>query len=156
MQVIIKKNNRLVKLGEGRIYSKSQLKLNELNGLDANLTAGNVPVNGIQQAQMKAKQLMNQNAGVTSASADAGKLDGQNDTQGGEGVELRVPVNATGPQLAQAQRMVKDQGSDDAQITFTKPQTSTSNGLGESKIVEMRKNSIPFSKKELSSFLNSL
>ena len=156
MQVIIKKNNRLVKLGEGRIYSKSQLKLNELNGIDANLTAGNVPVNGIQQAQMRAKQLMNQNAGVTSASADAGKLDGQNDTQGGEGVELRVPVNATGPQLAQAQRMVKDQGSDDAQITFTKPQTSTSNGLGESKIDEMRRNSIPFSKKELSSFLNSL
>ena len=156
MQVIVKKNNKLVKLGEGRIYSKSQLKLNELNGLDANLTAGNVPVNGIQQAQMKAKQLMNQNAGVTSASADAGKLDGQNDTQGGEGVELRVPVNATGPQLAQAQRMVKDQGSDDAQITFTKPQSSTSNGLGESKIVEMRRNSIPFSKKELSSFLNSL
>jgi hypothetical protein len=156
MQVIIKKNNKLVKLGEGRIYSKSQLKLNELNCLDANLTAGNVPVNGIQQAQMKAKQLMNQNAGVTSASADAGKLDGQNDTQGGEGVELRVPVNATGPQLAQAQRMVKDQGSDDAQITFTKPQSSTSNGLGESKIVEMRRNSIPFSKKELSSFLNSL
>lgn len=150
MQVIIKKNNRLVKLGEGRIYSKSQLKLNEL---DANIGMAN----GIQQAQMKAKQLMNRNAGVTSASADAGKLDGQNDTQGGEGVELRVPVNATGPQLAQAQRMVKDQGSDDAQITFTKPQTSaTDNGLGESKIIEMRKNSIPFSKKELSSFLKSL
>ncbi len=67
MQVIIKKNNKLVKLGEGRIYSKSQLKLNELNGLDANLTAGNVPVNGIQQAQIRAKQLMNKNAGVTSA-----------------------------------------------------------------------------------------
>jgi hypothetical protein len=152
MQILVKKNNKLVKLGEGRIYSKSQLKLNELNGLDANIGTAN----GIQQAQMKAKQLMNQNAGVTSASADAGKLDGQNDTQGGEGVELRVPVNATGPQLAQAQRMVKDQGSDDAQITFTKPQSSTSNGLGESKIVEMRRNSIPFSKKELSSFLNSL
>ena len=155
MQIIVKKNNKLVKLGEGRIYSKSQLKLNELNGLDANIGTAN----GIQQAQMKAKQLMNQNAGVTSASADAGKLDGQNDTQGGEGVELRVPVNATGPQLAQAQRMVKDQGSDDAQITFTKPQSPSSsmnNGLGESKIMEMRKNSIPFTKKELSSFLNSI
>ena len=152
MQVIIKKNNKLVKLGEGRIYSKSQLKLNELNGLDANIGTAN----GIQQAQMKAKQLMNQNAGVTSASADAGKIDGQNDRQSGEGIELKVPVNANGNQLAQAQRMVKDQGADDAQITFTKPQTSTTNGLGESKIVEMRRNSIPFSKKELSSFLNSL
>ena len=73
--ITVKKNNKLVKLGEGRIYSKSQLKLNELNGLDANIGTAN----GIQQAQMKAKQLMNQNAGVTSASADAGKIDGQND-----------------------------------------------------------------------------
>ncbi len=152
MQVLIKKNNRLVKLGEGRIYSKSELKLNEANGLDANIGQAN----GIQQAQMKAKQLMNQNAGVTSASADAGKLDGQKDTQGGEGIELKVPVNANGQQLAQAQRMVKDQGTDDAQITFTKPQSSSSFGTNESKIVEMRKNSIPFTKKELSSFLNSL
>lgn len=152
MQVLVKKGDKLLKLGEGRIYSKSDLKLNEANGLDANIGQAN----GIQQAQMKAKQLMNQNAGVTSASADAGKLDGQKDTQGGEGIELKVPVNANGQQLSQAQRMVKDQGADDAQITFTKPQDSSSFGTNESKIVEMRKNSIPFTKKELSSFLNSL
>jgi len=149
MKIIVKKNNQLVNLGEGRIYSKSQLRLNEL---DANIGMAN----GIQQAQMKAKQLMNRNAGVTSASADAGKLDGQKDTQGGEGIELKVPVNANGQQLAQADRMVKNQGADDAQITFTKPQDSSSFGTNESKIVEMRKNSIPFTKKELSSFLNSL
>lgn len=156
MQVLVKKDNKLVKLGEGKIYSKNQLRLNEFNnGVQANI--GNA--NGIQQAQMRAKQLMNQNAGVTSASADAGKLDGQNDQQSGEGIELKVPVNANGQQLAQAQRMVKDQGADDAQITFTKPQSSSSmnnNGLGESKIVEMRRNSIPFTKKELNSFLNTL
>ena len=151
MRVLVKENNRLKDLGEGKIYSKSQLKLNEL---DANIGIAN----GIQQAQMKAKQLMNQNAGVTSASADAGKIDGQSDLQSGEGIELKVPVNANGQQLAQAQRMVKDQGADDAQITFTKPQTPSSmdNGLGESRIIEMRKNSIPFTKKELSSFLNSI
>ena len=156
MQVLVKKDNKLVKLGEGKIYSKNQLRLNEFNnGVQANI--GNA--NGIQQAQIRAKQLMNQNAGVTSASADAGKLDGQNDQQSGEGIELKVPVNANGQQLAQAQRMVKDQGADDAQITFTKPQSSSSmnnNGLGESKIVEMRRNSIPFTKKELNSFLNTL
>ena len=152
MQVLVKKGDKLIKLGEGRIYSKSDLKLNEANGIDANIGQAN----GIQQAQMKAKQLMNRNAGVTSASADAGKLDGQKDIQGGEDIELKVPVNANGQQLAQAQRMVKDQGADDAQITFTKPQDSSSFGTNESKIVEMRKNSIPFTKKELSSFLNSL
>ena len=152
MQVLVKKGDKLLNLGEGRIYSKSDLKLNEANGIDANIGQAN----GIQQAQMKAKQLMNRNAGVTSASADAGKLDGQNDQQSGEGLELKVPVNANGQQLAQADKMVKNQGANDAQITFTKPQSSSSFGTNESKIVEMRKNSIPFTKKELSSFLNSL
>ena len=155
MRILVKENNRLKDLGEGQLFSKGQLKLNELGDIQANIGQAN----GIQQAQMRAKQLMNQNAGVTSASADAGKIDGQNDMQSGEGLELKIPVNATGQQLAQAQRMTKDQGADDAQITFTKPQSPSSsmnNGLGESKIMEMRKNSIPFTKKELSSFLNSI
>ena len=72
---------------------------------------------------------------------------------------MRVPVNANAQQLAQAQRMTRDQSADDAQITFTKPQDSSSslnNGMSESRITEMRKNSIPFSKEELNNFLNSL
>ena len=149
MKILVKKNNGLVNLGEGVIYSKSQLRLNEL---DANIGMAN----GIQQAQMKAKQLMNQNAGVDSASIEAGKADGQEDTQSGEGLELKVPVNATGKQLAQAQRMTRDQSADDAQITFTKPQSSSSLETNESRIVEMRKNSIPFTKKELHKFLREI
>ena len=112
--------------------------------------------NGFQQAQMKAIQLMNQNAGVDSASIEAGKADGQEDTQSGEGLELKVPVNATGKQLAQAQRMTRDQSADDAQITFTKPQSSSSLETNESRIIEMRKNSIPFTKKELHKFLREI
>ena len=156
MKIFVKKDNNLKPLGEGKIYSKSQLRLNEaMNGIDANIGSAN----GIQQAQIMAKQLMNRNPGVVSASADAGKLDGQSDVTNGEGLKLQVPINATGKQLAQAQNMVKDQSADDAQITFTKPQTQSSvdnNGLGESRIIEMRKNSIPFSKKELSDFLSTL
>jgi hypothetical protein len=106
---------------------------------------------------MKALQAMNRNASVTSASIEAGKADGQNDTNSGEGLELKVPVNATGKQLAQAQRMTRDQSADDAQITFTKPQTSSSSmDTNESRIVEMRKNSIPFTKKELHKFLREI
>lgn len=149
MKILVKKNNKLMSLGEGKIYSKSQLTLKE--AIDANIGMAN----GIQQAQMKAKQLMNQNPGVESASADAGKLDGQADRSSGEGLKLEVPVDATGQQLSQAQRMVKDQSADDAQITFTKPQ-SQSVMNNESRIIEMRKNSIPFTKKELHKFLIDL
>ena len=152
MKILVKKDNGLVNIGEGRIYSKSQLRLNEAIGLDANIP----PTNGIQQAQLRAKQLMNQNAGISSASIDAGKADGQQDASNGEGLKLELPVNATGQQLAQAERMTKDQGADDAQITFTKPQSSSSLGTNESRIVEMRKNSIPFTKKELHKFLREI
>ena len=71
-------------------------------------------------------------------------------------MELKVPVNATGKQLAQAQRMTRDQSADDAQITFTKPQSSSSLETNESRIIEMRKNSIPFTKKELHKFLREI
>ena len=143
MKILVKTNKGLKNLGEGRIYSKAQLKLNEL---DANIGTAT----GIQQAQMKAKQLINQNPSVDSASIESGKADGQNDSESGEGLKLEVPVNATGSQLAQAQRMTKDQDADDAQIMFTKSNTY------ESRVFEMRKNSIPFTKKELSKFLREL
>ena len=152
MRVLVKKGDKLLSLGEGKIYSKSQLKLNEDDGFQANIGQAN----GIQQAQLRAKQLMNRNAGVESASIDAGKADGQEDTQGGEGLELKVRVNANGKQLAQAQQMTRDQGLDDAQITFTKPSTESSFGTNESRIIEMRKNSIPFTKKELHNFLKDI
>jgi hypothetical protein len=153
METFVKKNNKLVRIGEGRLFKKGEIMLKEDGaGIDANIGTAN----GIQQAQMKAKQLMNRNPGVNSASADAGKLDGQNDKTSGEGVKLEVPINATGSQLAQAQRMTKDQGADDTQITFTKDNPADGDSTNESRIVEMRRNSIPFSKKELTNFLKSI
>jgi hypothetical protein len=151
METFVKKDNKLVRIGEGRLFKKGELSLIKEDGIDANIDGAN----GIQQAQMKAKQLMNKNPGVTSASSDAGKLDAQKDSNSGEGLELKVPVNATGNQLAQAQRMTKDQSADDAKITFTK-ETPSDGMTSESKIVEMRKNSVPFSKKELTNFLRKL
>lgn len=143
------KIGKLKYLGEGTIYKKSQIRLSEM---DANLGVSD----SIEQAQMKAKKIMNQNSSVQSASADAGKMDGQNDASTGEGVRLEVPVNATSQQLATARRMTKDQNSDDAEITFTKPNHSNSTSIGESRIAEMRKSAIPFTKSEMTKFLMEL
>lgn len=152
MKILVKKNNKLFNLGEGKIYLKKELKLNEINGIDANIGSAN----GIQQAQMKARQLMNRNPSVTSASADAGKLDGQSDKNSGEGTEFRLPTDATGQQLAQAQNIVRNQSADDVQITFTKPENQNGSSTNESRIIEMRRNSIPFTKKELNKFLKEI
>lgn len=146
MEILVKTNRGLKSLGEGRVYSKKQLMLKE-DGLDANLGMSS----SIQAAQMKAKQMMSKNPTVTSASADAGKLDGQMDSQNGEGVRLELPVNANGKQLAQAQKMVSDTNADDAQITFTKNQDSMTT---ESRLSELRANSVPFSKNEINEIIN--
>lgn len=148
MEILVKTNRGLKSLGEGRVYSKKQLMLKE-DGLDANLGMSS----SIQAAQMKAKQMMSKNPTVTSASADAGKLDGQMDSQNGEGVRLELPVNANGKQLAQAQKMVSDTNADDAQITFTKNQDTMTT---ESRLAELRVNSVPFTKTELDEMFNGI
>jgi hypothetical protein len=57
--------------------------------------------------------------------------------------------------------MVKNQGNDGIdgmQVSFIKPQVNgqTQDSTNESRIMEMRANAIPFTKKELNEFLNSL
>jgi hypothetical protein len=152
MEVLVKTDNGLQRLGEGKIFSKKQLKLKE--GIDAAIGSAN----GLQQAQQKAKKLINQNPSVDSASADLGKLDGQKDTSTGEGTTIQLPINASATQLNNVQRM----SNDNVEVKFTKNDTnnSSSSSTNESrknrKLVEMRYNSVPFTKKELSSFLKSI
>ena len=155
MKIILTEEQASKLLSTYKKVSKGSIKLKE--DVDANIGSAN----GIQQAQMKARQLMSKNSTVSSASADAGHLAGQSDANSGEGMKLELPVNANGKQLAQAQRMTQNQSNDDMQITFTKPQVNgeiedTNESVRAKKIMEMRNNAIPFTKKELGEFLNSL
>lgn len=152
MRVFTKRNNRLV---EGVPYRKSELRLSE--DVDANLGSAN----GIQAAQMKAKQIMSKNPNVNAASADAGKLDSSDDSSSGEGMKLQVPVNAKGSQLSSAQSVIRNQSNDDMEIEFTKDTNSTdsqdqANESLKERLANLRENSIPFTKKSLTSFLKSI
>ena len=146
MRVLVKNDNRLIELGEG--------KINE------DVTASLGTANGIQAAQMKAKQLMAKNPNVDSASSDAGKLDGKNNQGSGEGVKLQVPINASGSQLANAQNMVNNKSNDDMEIEFTKNTPNDNNTNNESKeydrLKDLRENSIPFTKDSLAKFLRTI
>ena len=152
MRVFTKRNNRLV---EGVPYRKSELRLSE--DVDANLGSAN----GIQAAQMKAKQIMSKNPNVNAASADAGKLDGSDDSNSGEGMKLQVPVNAKGSQLSSAQSMIRNQSNNDMEVEFTKDTNDTTsqdqaNESLKERLANLRENSIPFTKKSLTSFLKSI
>lgn len=156
MEVLIKTNKGLQRLGEGKIFSKKQLKLRE--GIAAAIGSAN----GLQQAQQKAEKILDQNSNADSANADLGKLDGQNDTSTGEGIKIQVPVKKKdGTQLSNIQRMAQNQQNDNVEIEFTRDDSnnsssSTNESRKNSKLVEMRYNSVPFTKKELSSFLKSI
>lgn len=143
MKIFVMKEGQFQKINEGRLVEKGKCKLRE-SSIDANIESAN----GVQDAMRKARDVMARNSNVTSASADAGKIDGENDKDSGEGMKLELPVNANGKQLSQAQHMVQNQSNDDMQISFTKPQT---NGAmqNENRIAEMRKNCVEFTKKEL-------
>jgi hypothetical protein len=155
MKIFVKKDNGLKQLGEGRIYSKSQLKLNEFTNGKVSLTLN---PNGqdvrASSVQTSAQNMLHQVPQATAVTVQADDIDGvtaptfspsdpRNDT-----VQNIAAKNATG---AAVQNAAKNGGT--IQITKDDPQN---NGLGESRIIEMRRNSIPFSKKELSNFLNSL
>ena len=160
MKIFVKRDNGLKKLGEGRIYSKSQLKLNEdfTNGkvsLTLNPNGQDVRASSVQTS---AQNMLHQVPQATAVTVQADDIDGvtaptfspndpRNDT-----VQQLTTKNASSTAV---QNAAKNGGT--IQITKDDPQqTAMESKKTSNKIVEMRKNSIPFSKKELSDFLSSL
>ena len=139
MKIYKKQGNQLVSLGEGKIYSKSQLKLKE--GVNAALpTSSNV-----QDALRKAREISMKNP------------DGRNDVRQGEGVKISVPMNASTTQLNHVNDIAKDPNNNDATIEFTKPTTNGGQATNESVYLEqLRENSVPFTKDEIIRMFNSI
>lgn len=156
MEIFVKKGNSLKNLGEGRIYSKGELRLNEAftNGkvsLTLNPNGQDVQASSVQTS---AQNMLNQVPQATAVTVQSDDIDGvtaptfSNNDPRNDTVQNIAAKNATS---ATVQNAAKNGGT----IQITKDDQGQ-NGLGESKIVEMRKNSIPFTKRELSSFLSTL
>lgn len=163
MEIYVKKNNKLVNLGEGRIFSKKDLLLKEYDAsanskvtLTLNPNGGDVNSN---QLPTMARNMFNRDPNATAATIQADDIEGvtvpnfqQNDPRSDMKTQLPSDTNP-----ATIQQAAKNGGT----IELTK-NTSTDNelGMGENKeskrVMEMRENSIPFTKEELTSFLNSL
>jgi len=153
MKIFVKKDNKLKPLGEGKIYSKSQLRLNE----DKFLTTGNA--DNLRQAMNQAKKVGSENPNSGGYQVQFDQLNGQTDS--GEHINIDASTEMTGDQQSALERVFDDPNIEDAKLTLKTPQQMKSdsnniNGMSESRITEMRKNSIPFTKKELSNFLSSL
>ena len=178
MKILVKKDNGLKTLGEGVIYAKNQISLDEESvyggrmrskeelRLREEFTNGKVSLtlnpNGqdvrASSVQTSAQNMLHQVPQATAVTLQADDVDGvtaptfspndpRNDT-----VQQLTAKNATSSAV---QNAAKNGGT--IQITKDDPQQTAMEAKRTSKrIVEMRRNSIPFSKKELSNFLSNL
>ena len=149
METFVKKNNKLVRIGEGKLLKKGEILLKE------EVTANGGEANGIQQAQMKARQIMNKNSGVVdSVVTKAGDTDNQKDK--GEDITVSADVNSSPGQLTNIAKQLPD----NANLKFYDRNKNNGNdgttSTNESRIVELRRNSVPFSKNELTRFLKNI
>lgn len=160
MKIMVKTDKGLRTLGEGRIYSKSQLRLSEdyTNGkvsLTLNPSGQDVKASSVQTS---AQNMLNTVPQATAVTLQADDVDGvtaptfSNSDPRNDTVQQMDVRHATSAAVSNA---AKNGGT--LQITKDDPQqTSMESKENKKDIVEMRENSIPFTKKELNEFLRSL
>lgn len=177
MRILVKTNKGLRPLGEGKIYSKKELSLNEdVTGrvytkkqlkLSEAWTNGKVALtlnpNGQDitpsSVQTSAQNMLNNVPQATAVTLQADDVDGvtaptfspedpRNDTV--------QNISAKKATSSAVQNAAKNGGT--INITKDDPQQGSmgESKKGSDKLIEMRRNSIPFSKTELSKFLRSL
>lgn len=160
MRILVKTNKGLRPLGEGRIYSKSQLKLNEVYtdgkvSLTLNPNGQDVRASSVQTNAQNMLHTVPQATAVTLQADDVDGVTAPNysSTDPRNDTVQQVPVNKANSTAIQ--NAAKNGGT--IQITKNDPQQTAMESKGNKKdIVEMRNNSIPFTKKELNDFLSSL
>lgn len=166
MKILVKRNNKLVNLGEGRIYSKSQLRLNEVEDDNTAIGSGDKPfqvdlTNG-QDVSSPTDVSRNATAASTKLTTlpnaegvinieDAGWTTTPNIAPHEPGADVGITANGkTDKDIKDAVEQAKD-------VRASRVIVPLKNSVAPRKVMdEMRRNSIPFTKKELSKFLNSL
>jgi hypothetical protein len=162
MKVYVKKDKALKLLGEGKVYSKKDLVLKEQDGENAligDVTSNDEQLQGATGLQNAVNKKSAENPAADGWSAELGNLNqgGGSAQQNGNGV-----IQLTKSQLAQPQTK---QMLDRTRITNPNMQVNVMNDdkvqLAAHKtpkkvMDEMRENSVPFTKKEMTEFLKSL
>ena len=162
MKIFVKTDKGLKKLGEGKIFSKNQLMLREFsqNGVTAvanpdgqNHTASQMLSNARRIAQKPGVKT------VVMSSADTGIGATKNVPSNSplSDVKKIIPLNKANDSVI-SQLTADGQG----EVELTSDSNANNSALETNSVKprkvmdEMRRNSIPFTKKELSMFLNSL
>ena len=153
MKVYVKKDKALKLLGEGRVYSKKDLMLKE-GGFVKPVAAA--PTNVTTTGDFFNTAAQNEhNPALGGTSAQLGQLNNKAEKNNGEGTNIELPSHPTGAQKQAVANM-------DATVTVGDEASGVDNGLQTNSVTprkvmdEMRENSVPFTKAELTEFLKTL
>ena len=156
MKVYVKKDRLLKLLGEGKVYSKKELVLKEFfgdkNDVNSNAHLGNIPyAQNMQQAGMLAKQQVAKNPTNPVQMISGGDLGNKNNQK----KDIVINTDTDTRNLKDVERVINnspDPDRYDIAINTNPAESKNSKAVMD----EMRANSIPFTKLELTKFLKSL
>lgn len=157
MKILVKRNNGLLNLGEGRIYSKSQLRLNEdvENALIGDATPNDEKVSGTGSLQTTVNKELTAHPQEDGVSVGLDSLNNSGQKLKGDGTNIKMSQQ----QLAQNKTQISNLAAQmpGAQLTIMRGNGVINNSVAPRKVLdELRKNSIPFTKKELHKFLREI
>ena len=161
MKIYVKKDKVLKLLGEGKVYSKKDLLLKELNAGVKPVAAA--PTNITTTGDFFNTAAQNEhNPALGGTSAQLGQLNNKAEKNNGEGVEFHLPSNPTGAEKEVVRNAANNSALRDATVTVGDEASGVDSNLQTNSVAprkvmdEMRTNSVPFTKSELTEFLKSL
>lgn len=163
MKIYSKKNNGLRLLGEGRVFSKKELVLKEMNGDTGNDT-DTVSVNLSPDNDNKDSSELAKNAQTASTISAPGKqIVGNVNIEDVNGVSApTISPNDPGSDMSikangNSSNDIKNAANAAAKARVANVTVPIRNSVTPRKVMdEMRKNSIPFTKSELTKFLKTI
>ena len=156
MKILVKRNNKLLKLGEGRIYSKSQLRLHETITV-GDTTSNDEQINGAGDLERKVNQGFATDSKLDAQTVPMDSIGHPTQVLKGSGTVLQTDQKQLSQNKAQYANLAKEMPGAKLKVLKGNALSNGNNTLStESRLIEMRKSSIPFTKKELSDFLSTL
>jgi hypothetical protein len=159
MKILVKKDNGLVNIGEGKIYSKSQLKLNEIEG-DNGTTVTSTDTTTPNQGLADGVKQLNKAPQANAFEKTVGGMDG-NVKDDGTTLTMSKQVAQSAKGKQDANNFIKmsqntTNGDQNKIRIVNTPSVQLSHKAPRKVLDELRKNSIPFTKKELHKFLREI
>ena len=159
MKVYVKKDKALKLLGEGKVYSKKDLVLKEgntNNPLIGDATPNDEKVNGVSGLETVANQQLSSHPAEDGVSVGLDSLTNSGQKLKGDGVSLTMTQDELKGNKPQLSSIAQQMPGAEVRIMRNQPTMQVSSVAPKKVMDEMRENSVPFTKEEMTEFLKSL